>query len=336
MRKLATVRKIKQIKEHPNADRLELAIVDGWQCIIEKGRYKTGEKVIYCEIDSFLPIKEEFEFLRKSSYKKMGGHEGFRLKTIRLRGELSQGLILPLSLLLPESNFEIGQDVTEMLGIQKYEPPIPAQLVGEIVGYFPSFIKKTDEERVQNLPDLSFFEKRDWYISEKLDGTSCTIFFNKGEFGVCSRNLQLKEDLNNTYWKIAKKYSLKEKMQILNDSEETNFAIQGEIVGEGIQGNKYNIKGQDFFVFNIFDIDIQEYVSKDDMEYIAGQLGLKIVPRVNEILVDFNVDSLLKMADGKSVLNKDTWREGLVFVSDYPNRVSFKVISNKFLEKEKD
>jgi RNA ligase (TIGR02306 family) len=151
-RKLASIRQISEIREIPGADAIELAIVDGWQVVVAKNvNHKVGNYVVYCEIDSFLPIKPEFEFLRKSSYKKMGDQEGFRLRTIRLRGVLSQGLILPLDEVIPFPNnldyMEVGKDVTELLEIKKYEPPVPAELAGKVKGMFPSFIPKTDEER---------------------------------------------------------------------------------------------------------------------------------------------------------------------------------------------
>jgi RNA ligase (TIGR02306 family) len=152
-RKLATIRTITNIQPIDGADMIELASVGGWNVVVAKDvGHKVGNKVVYCEIDSFLPIREEFEFLRKSSYKKMGEQEGFRLKTIKLRGQVSQGLILPISVLNPpDTNIYVepfeGLDVTEMLGIVKYEPPIPAELAGKVKGQFPSFLRKTDEER---------------------------------------------------------------------------------------------------------------------------------------------------------------------------------------------
>ena len=150
-RKLASVRSISNLSPIEGADKIELATVDGWKVVVAKDvGHKVGDLIIYCEIDSFLPIKEEFEFLRKSSFKKMGDQEGFRLKTIRLRGQISQGLIMPISVLNPpDTNIYVepfeGLDVTEMLGIVKYEPPIPAELAGKVKGLFPSFIPKTDE-----------------------------------------------------------------------------------------------------------------------------------------------------------------------------------------------
>jgi len=198
-RKLATTRKITDIRAIDGADVIELATVGGWNVVVAKDvRYKVGDIVVYCEIDSFLPIKEEFEFLRKSSYKKMGDQEGFRLKTIKLRGQVSQGLILPIGV-LPITQFATahdlpeGMDVTEMLSIVKYEAPIPAELSGKVKGGFPYFLHKTDEERVQNLvneyEEYKLTSKHQFYMTEKLDGSSATFYMNEGEFGVCSRNL---------------------------------------------------------------------------------------------------------------------------------------------------
>jgi len=225
-RKLASVRVINDIQKIPEADMIELAIVDGWKVVVAKNvGHKIGDMVIYCEIDSFLPIKEEFEFLRKSSYKKMGDQEGFRLKTIKLRGQVSQGLILPISVLNPtDTNIYVtpfeGLDVTEMLGIVKYEPPIPAELAGKVKGLFPSFIRKTDEERIQNLAsEYELFKTQNkegmkFYVTEKLDGSSATYYFKDGIFGVCSRNLELLETEGNTFWKVARELMLKEKLLV--------------------------------------------------------------------------------------------------------------------------
>jgi hypothetical protein len=149
MRKLATIRKVADIKPIKDADAIELAIIDGWQCVVKKGSVKKEDIVLYAEIDSFLPVKPEFEFLRKSSFKTMAdGSAGFRLKTVRLRGELSQGLVMPLKDVgLDCAGIGLGQDVTEALGVKLYEPPIPADISGMVEGAMPSFIKKTDEER---------------------------------------------------------------------------------------------------------------------------------------------------------------------------------------------
>jgi len=331
-RKLASIRRISDIQPIEGADMIELAIVDGWKVVVAKEvGHRIGDMVVYCEIDSFLPIREEFEFLRKSSYKKMGDQEGFRLKTIRLRGQVSQGLILPMSVFaLYPSNPTEGDDVTEALGIVKYEPPIPAELAGKVKGLFPSFIRKTDEERIQNLAsEYDEMKKHTYYETEKLDGSSATFFYNNGEFGVCSRNLELLETEGNTFWKVARELDLENKLKEYG----FNLSIQGELIGEGIQGNPYKIKGQTVRFFNLFDIDLQEYHSLSVFKKTMEKLGLETVPVLNtHFHLPDTIDELLLMADGKSELKPNFDREGIV-IRSLDRKISFKVISNKFLLK---
>jgi RNA ligase (TIGR02306 family) len=348
-RKLATIRKIKEIKPIEGADAIELAIIDGWQVVVAKNvGHKVGDSVVYCEIDSFLPIREEFEFLRKSSYKKMGDQEGFRLKTIKLRGQVSQGLILPIDILpirqfATAGNLPLGMDVTEMLGIVKYEPPIPAQLAGKVKGSFPSFLRKTDEERIQNLEkeyqEWALSSKHQFYATEKLDGSSFTCYIKDGVFGVCSRNMDLLETEDNTFWIVARKLDLENKLRSFGK----NICFQGEMVGSGIQGNHYNMKEQTVFFYNIFLIDEMEYFSFDLFRKTLMDLELLSVP-VLEIPFNFPADSetslptvsaLLRSAEGKSILNDKVEREGLV-IRSLDRSISFKSISNKFLLGEKD
>jgi RNA ligase (TIGR02306 family) len=340
MRKLASIRKVRKIESIEGADRIEIVTVDGWQVVANKGLHQMSNLVIYCEIDSFLPIREEYEFLRRTSYKKMAdGSEGFRLKSLRLRGVLSQGLILRMDF-LPKGDYQVGDDVTELLGIQKYEPPMPPSLEGIAKGAFPSFIRKTDEERIQNLAEeYNTYRQYHYFASEKIDGTSCTIYYNQhleGEddlFGLCSRNYNLEETDNSTQWRIARDFNLENKMRKLA----RNIALQGEIIGEGIQKNLYKLKGQHFKLFNIFDIDKHEYLSKKEMLEIAQTLGIQTVPTVYEsITLPKNIDEILKMAEGKSLIFPQQEREGLVWVSvDAPKRISFKTISNRYLLKMK-
>ena len=340
-RKLATVKRITDLRPIENADMIELASIGGWNVVVAKNvGHKVGDLVIYCEIDSFLPVREEFEFLRKSSYKKMGDQEGFRLKTIRLRGQVSQGLILPISVLNPpDTNIYVepfeGLEVTEMLGIVKYEPPIPAELAGKVKGGFPSFIPKTDEERVQNLTSeyegWKIQSQHQFYVTEKLDGSSATFYFKDGVFGVCSRNLELLETEGNTFWKVARQLKLEEWL----GTHETNYSIQGELIGEGIQGNPYKIKGQTVRFYNAFNIDTQEYLGFPDFIKLIDSMGLETVPvlDINFMLPD-TVEELLKYADAKSALNPNFDREGVV-IRSFDRTISFKVISNKFLLNEK-
>jgi hypothetical protein len=360
-RKLASIRRISDIQPIEGADMIELAIVDGWKVVVAKNvGHKVGDMVVYCEIDSFLPIREEFEFLRKSSYKKMvDGTEGFRLKTIKLRGQVSQGLILPLSVfegygyrvsenllnenpslepnrsvISPSDMIElvVGNDVTEMLGIVKYEPPIPAELAGKVKGLFPSFIRKTDEERIQNLSDqYDELKKHTYYVTEKLDGSSATFYYKDGVFGVCSRNLELLETEGNTFWKVARELDLENKLKDYG----VNISVQGELIGEGIQGNPYKIKGQTVRFFNLFDIDLQEYHSLPTFQKTMNELGLETIPILDvRFTLPESIDELLKYADSKSVLNPNFDREGVV-IRSLDRKISFKVISNKFLLNEK-
>lgn len=343
-RKLATIRKITDITPIEGADKIELVTVGGWKVVAAKDvNHKVGDLVVYCEIDSFLPIKEEFEFLRKSSYKKMSdGTEGFRLKTIKLRGQVSQGLILPIKELsifqfASSSNLSEGDDVTNILGITKYEPPIPAELAGKVKGGFPSFIPKTDEERVQNLSkeydEWKLQSKHKFYVTEKLDGSSATYYIKDGVFGVCSRNLELLETEGNTFWKVARELDLENKMKSLN----MNISLQGELIGEGIQGNPYKIKGQTVRFFTGFDIDNFKRISFPQLVVMLMELNLQYVPVLNNefgfVLPD-TIEGMLEYAENKSQLNEDTEREGVV-VRSIDGTISFKAISNKFLLSEK-
>ena len=343
-RKLATIRRITDISPIEGADKIELVTVDGWKVVVAKDvGHKVGNLVVYCEIDSFLPIKDEFEFLRKSSYKKMvDGTEGFRLKTIKLRGQVSQGLILPINVLpiaqfASGHNLPEGMDVTEMLGIVKYEPPIPAELAGKVKGMFPSFLHKTDEERVQNLTseyeEWKIQSKHQFYVTEKLDGSSATFYVNDGVFGVCSRNLELLETEGNTFWKVARELDLENKMKSVG----RNICFQGELIGEGIQGNPYKIKGQTVKFYTGFDIDKQIRISFVNFVVMLQEMDLGYVPVLNQgfgFQLPETVGDMLNYAEGKSALNSDTEREGVV-VRSMDGTISFKAISNKFLINEK-
>lgn len=352
MRKLASIRKVSDIQPIPDADAIEVATIDGWKVVTKKGEYKPGELCIYCEIDSFLPIREELEFLRKSSYKKMAdGSEGFRLKTIRLRQQISQGLLLPLSI-LNLTDVEEGMEVTELLGITKWEPPMPASLAGVAKGLFPSFLTKTEEERAQNLQDQWFRFKnsgKKFYVTEKLDGSSATFYLKDDVFGVCSRNLELvdpgefvpgtvicddgieRPKKENSFWKVARQLDLENKFRSLG----RNICLQGELIGEGIQGNPYKILGQTVRFFNGYNIDTSENLSLEDFIKLTNLFGLKTVPILNtDFQLPNTIDEVLKLAEDKSELNQDFDREGIV-IRSYDRQISFKAISNKFLLNEK-
>jgi len=359
-RKLESIQRIREIRPIEGADAIELAIINSWQVVVAKNvGHKVDDLVVYCEIDSYLPIEPEFEFLRKSSYKKMSdGSEGFRLKTIKLRGQVSQGLVIPIGdayAIFKRNTPNISMmwfedlDVSEFLGIVKYEPPIPAELAGKVKGYFPSFLRKTDEERVQNLTkeysEWVFTSKHQFYATEKLDGSSATFYVKDGEFGVCSRNLELAEPeefvpgmvmcddgierpkQENTFWKVAREMGIKEKLL----STGRNICLQGELIGEGIQKNRYKIKGHTVRFYNAFDIDKQERVGLPEFLQIIKNLGFETVPISGiEIILPDTVEELLKQAEGKSFLNPNAEREGIV-IRSLDTTISFKAISNKFL-----
>jgi RNA ligase (TIGR02306 family) len=339
-RKLASIREIAEIKPIEDADDIELAIVDGWQCVVKKDEFKKGDLCIYFEIDSFLPIRQEFEFLRKSSYRKIGDKEGFRVKTIRLRGQISQGLAISSKSLdvlprFPFSSFIIGDDLTERLKVLKYEPPIPACLSGIMKGNFPSFIPKTDQERVQNIWSKIKDCDESFEVTVKLDGTSCTYYLKDGVFGVCSRNLELVEDDNNTLWKLAKLY----KMEDILKEYGKNLALQGEVIGERIQCNHEGFKGQHFYLFDIWDIDNQKYFTPLEKQKFSDDLICRLniifhVPGLGTLTLDKfkSIEDILVFANGES-LNAPT-REGVVFKS-MTSGLSFKVISNNYLLKQK-
>lgn len=329
MRSLASVQLILAINSIPTADTIEVATVKGWKVVVKKDEFKVGDKVIYCEIDSYLPIKEEYEFLRKSSYAELPGQEGFRLRTVKLRGQVSQGLLLNMSM-LPKGEFAVGLDVATQLGITKYEKPIPKELEGQIKGYRSSIIKRTDEERVQNL-DAQWNELRakgKYFAGEKLDGYSMTDYHVANQTGVCSRDLEFLPDADNVYTRVAKKYGVGKKLQDLK----LDYAVQGELIGVGINGNPYNLPDQDWRIFSVFDIHAYKYLNLAQTREICKKLGLTMVPIVAEdVELPATIEEAVTFADGMSQLNPKQRREGLVWRFLGDEDISFKTISNDFL-----
>jgi RNA ligase (TIGR02306 family) len=362
MRQLVTIRTVSELIPIEGADVIELAKVDGWQCVVKKGDFSVGDPGIFFEIDSMIPSSDErFAFLSKG---KIQAH--YRIKSMKLRGALSQGLLMPMFTLTMDEidrwnkSEESGETLTEILGVQKYEPPVPIQGVQK--GNFPThLVPKTDQERIQNIPKV--LEGRtgiEFEITEKLDGTSCTFYFkhmadaaiaevgeefpeNKPVYamGACSRNWEMKLDDDNIYAKLWHGLGLHSKLAALGRS----LAIQGEIIGPRIQGNKYKRGAQEFYVFDIYDIDEQRYLWPVERIKLVNQLELLHVPQVQVLqgtkldMQDppFTLETILDAADGKSQLC-DTKREGLVFkhhgrYDGTQSPLRFKAISNKFLLK---
>ena len=375
-RKLASIRRIADIQPIEGADAIEVATVDGWKLVVKKNEFKVGDLAVYLEIDSWVP-HELAPFLSKGQEPRVyNGVKGERLRTIKLRGQVSQGLLLKTDQLVfvtetktigPDSSAVLrvekldheGADLTELLGIQKWEAPIPAQLQGQAAGTFPtSLIPKTDQERIQNCfgdiqkkakrfatekvwnADTQTLEEHPVIVTEdfkeptyevtmKLDGSSCTIFRWEGELRVCSRNLELKindENKDNTFVAMALK---------IGDRIPDGFAFQGELMGPGIQGNREGFTEHKFFVFDVFDIKKHEYFDPYSRIVTCDSLGLEHVPVLGEDWkAPTSVEEGLALAEGPSINHKI--REGLVWKCNEDPSFSFKTISNQFLLKGGD
>lgn len=356
---LASIQQIKEISPICGADKIEKVKVLGWECIVKKNIFKEGDLCVYIEIDTLIP--------RHLLTDNKGDTELIRLKTVKMKGQLSQGLVLPMSILYPDIffdsksrlylmantdsvyfNVEVGLDVTEYLGVEKYNKPEGFSALDN-KGSFPAFISRTDEVRIQSAPHLlDELKNKPYYATVKLDGTSATYYKKDGVFGVCSRTRELKESEDSCYWYIAKKYDLE---NFLPD----NYAIQGEICGywnidsnvkfsRPIQGNKLGLKETEFFVFNIINLSTGEkespyifHVGEDSnwpYTTLHPLLTFKLSPVPLEVVSDIfmeDISSLLELAKGRYQISNQT-REGLVFRS-FDQAISFKVINNDFLLK---
>lgn len=401
MRKMASIRTIKELRPILGADKIELAIIDGWQVVVKKGDHQPGEQVVYLEIDSWVPTQVA-PFLTKGAKEPrvFEGVAGERLKTIKLRGEISQGLVLPLNVVPREAMDAInaatryacdtclgdgfidetlggepqsggpvkcpdcggdelyssidGWDVTEVLGVKKWEKVMAANQRGNARRYFPNFIQKTDQERIQNM--LRTLEMRHinnphevYEVTLKLDGSSTTFYVHPNdagevETGVCSRNLELKTDESNEGNLFVQKYhalQIDKRLKEFYAAKGRSIAIQGELWGAGINGNWEGIDKINFSVFDVFDCDKYKYVDAATRYDVLQALGgLLEEPHPHAPLIgrgtlrDFGLDKLniedfLKFADRPSLYNKTA--EGVVFKSLKDPNFSFKVINNNYL-----
>lgn len=424
-RKLASIRVIDDVEPIDGADAIEVVTLGGWKVVTKKSEFAKGDLCVYFEIDSFLPAGvPAWQFLVDKSSREFEGVVGHRLRTIKLRGQVSQGLVLPVSALggftvsdefgdldFTRVEWQAGEDVTELLGIKKWEQPLPAELSGQAEGMFPSFIPRTDQERCQNIvSDIFGYEdtrvlieglnpeqadqaailggklliedgkvysvreaKADrnaqYEVSMKLDGSSITVFARQVtdidgvvhvESGVCSRNLQLKvnaENASNTFIATAVNSGLLAALQQLA-AEGRHYAVQGELMGPSIQGNRENLKTFKFFMFDVFDISAQRKLTPAERVKVLFSLydlgvnaemvdhvpvlgftgfdkplrGITISHTLDGLDIT-NVKELLIFAEGPSLVHPV--REGLVF-KRIDGEFSFKAISNIFLAKEKD
>jgi hypothetical protein len=355
-RKLASIKNVNEMMPIEGRDKIALAMVDGWQVIVNKDQISIGDNVVYCEIDSVMPETDKFEFLRSKK---------FRIKTMKMAGVISQGICFPLSI-LPEGDYELNQDVTEVLGIKQYEETMDTERILSVdvttkkkypkflmkfswfrklvlpkkqLKGFPDFISKTDETRIQNAP-FYLNNKNEWVATEKVDGQSGTFFLKKEkgkglfkkntyDFGVCSRNLRIWNEDSSSYWTVAKRYSIKKVLQD-NIGDNDYIAIQGECIAANVQGNKYKVTEPDLYVFNVLTQDGR--MDSVEAKKWAESNGLKFVPIINEhyILPD-SVKEVIEYAHGTSKLY-DTLREGIVFRSK-DGKQSFKAVDPLFLLK---
>lgn len=337
-RNLASIQVISELHGIEGATEIECAKVLGWHVVVRKADgMKVGDKVVYMEIDSILPDRPEFEFLRERK---------FRIKTIKLRGQVSQGICFPLTILPPTTKIEEGMDVTDILGVEKYIPNIPEHLKGKVKGSFPSILPKTDETRVQVLQSvLTRWKGTQCYVSEKIPGCSITMIWRRGEgIRVCSRNLELEEDDgSNIFWRAVRQHDVEGKL--INSGLE-EIALQGEMYGEGIEGNTLHVEGVHIALFNAFNLKSYRYMDFNEFVNLCKQLGLETVPilETDFSLID-DVDELVKKSEGSSVVNPKRLREGIVIrpVKECVDlemargfgsgRVSFKVTSREYLLK---
>jgi RNA ligase (TIGR02306 family) len=387
-RKLVTVRKVKELIPIPGADKIELCIVDGWQVVVLKDRHTVGEMVLYYEIDSFLPSTDHRYASFEERFTNWGEKRGMRLKTIKLRKQLSQGLVMPLadfpevlnvlSYMKTVDPDWIGFDATELLGIEKWEP-IEKAFRGSQPGTsegkrFPAFIRKTDQERIQNygaLVERALDEE--FEVTMKKDGSSLTVFrvdpqntyysdakamtdkkltlfqrflglFRKSRpvYGICSRNVLLPLEGESNFHKAARDLGL---LEILEQCDGESLALQGELLAPDIQDNYEKVNGVEFHLFDIFDIDKQEYMLPDERQFFAEFYGvqdhvsvLECGKTLREILgyggsVTDVVKLCLDYAEGPGD-NPGVQREGVVFKS-LKRDFSFKAVSNSYLLKLK-
>lgn len=355
MRQLASIKRITDIQPIEGKDRIVLAMVDGWSVIVQKSEFQVGDLCVYVEIDSVLPEKPEFEFLRSKN---------FRIKTMKMAGVISQGICFPLSILPAGRSYQEGEDVTELIGVTQYEPTMDKErdddntpkkkyprwvmrnkllrrlILGKKKGgskAFPSFVHKTDETRIQNMPFI-LKDKQPYVATEKIDGQSGTFalvrhkhFLRRDtfEYIVCSRNYRLPKPDNSSYWSVSNYYNIED---ILKDwiGKDDWIAIQGECVGPGIQKNKYHLDRYDLYVFNV--ITPNGRLGSVQAKKLCGMDGLNFVPilQTDYVLPD-TVNEVLEYAHGKSALY-DTLREGIVFRSQ-DGKHSFKAVDPLFLLK---
>lgn len=370
MRKLAYIAEIKELNPIHGADLILEATVLGWGCVVKKSEnFKVGDKCIYFEIDTQVPVKPFYEFLEKRKY---------RIKSAKFKGCHSYGLILPLSALeyIMEDGYELkgdtiysinqsfkienDLDLSDILGVEKYDKTDTVEIgtgfkinpkkkwyINKMNYYiylfkktfrkltkdrkekFPNFIPKTDQLRIQSIPStLENYRNKKFQVEMKADGSSMTVFYRKNNFRVASRNIIIRKD--SDYYKVAIENNLNEKLK-----KYKHIALQMEMCGEGIQGNRYNFKGKTILVFDAYNIKEKRYLLPEEFNQLVKDLDLPHVPVIEyEFVLNHTVKELIDFVTKKAILNPKLWEEGYVFKC-LETRKTFKVINPEYL-KEKD
>lgn len=279
---IASIQKIAEVKKHPNADALDIIRVLNYECIVKRNEYKVGDLVVFIEPDTVLPDKPWAAFYKAKSN---------RVKAIKLRGEWSFGIVESLKKLgLDNPNeyaFIEGDDIAQLLGVIKYEPPQPQDLNAK--GPLPFNICKTDETRWQGLEDIPYGEVCD--ITLKVDGQSWSAYYKDGQMGILGRTMEYKTDCVNKYTQNEKLYDVLNKLRTFCEKHRVNLCIRGEQYGQGIQSGNYNPHSKlslGLAFFSCWNIDKREYERKGNLFYIfniAKELGLPTVPILEENIV---------------------------------------------------
>jgi RNA ligase (TIGR02306 family) len=342
---LASFETITEILPIVGADRIEIARVQGWQSVIRRGDYKVGDRIIFVPIDTVLTPAE----WNKHLWDKNDPTKPIRVRTVRLRGAVSQGLIFPASLVSAQEIWDHMDDPDEdvsiagMLGIIKYEKQLHASLTGVAKGDFPSqFVSKTDEDNLKS-NTRAFAELKNCHavsISCKLDGTSSTFIKEQdGTFRVCSRNLELHDDADNAHWQMARKYQLQELMK-------PGTVLQGEIVGPKIQGNPMGLNAPELCCFNYKDLKTNKYVHVDEHTLDLIPTGLKWVPHIatlSQAAFQYEtIESLQELANKQQYANgaaaegivlRGLNAEGeLVYSESLRKMLSVKIINQNYID----
>lgn len=332
MRQLVSIEKISNIRNIEGADQIMCATVRGWEVVVKKGEFNVGDTCLYFEVDSLLDITDErFAFLAPRGVRTDAeGFSGHVLKTVRLRGQYSQGLVFPLDE-FPEVSMEMsGEEIAKALNVRLWEAPIPTELAGVVRSTRPSFVPKTDEERVQNLPEMLTCMDDSWAATEKIDGSSMSVYITPTDSGVCSRNMNISDVEGNTMWRLARDNNLFERMASITSG---TVVVQGEVFGEGIQGNPLQQKGQHFRAYGLV-VDGQR-VPYDRWPEWLQKIAVPTYTLVRPTSIQ---EALAQVESIYSLVNPKVKAEGVVWRSNAychtnDKRASFKVISNKYLLK---